>query len=245
VPLIDRQKFDAIYDSYIIQDGFSETAEYYRIEKPRFRRSLELLCGLGILESANLLEIGGGQLAIVVNKLFGTSCSVADISDRYVAPLTKAGVGFFEYNLLENPPADRQARYDVVVLLEVIEHVPAPAAVVLERLKRFLKPKGVIFLTTPNLFRLRNLTRMILGVEFLDHFMIPRPGELPGHQLEYSADHLRWQIARANMTTVLLEHDEFGRTGHSFATRMARTLLAPLTLRRKWRDGLVAVIGQQ
>ncbi|MDO8944621.1 MAG: hypothetical protein Q7U75_15670, partial [Desulfobacterales bacterium] len=75
---------------------------------------------------------------------------------------------------------------------------------------------------------------------FLDRFMLPQPGQGLGHQLEYSANHLSWQIERAGMSRIFIEHDELGRVGHSPGARLARRLLAPLRLRPIWRDGLVA-----
>jgi 2-polyprenyl-3-methyl-5-hydroxy-6-metoxy-1,4-benzoquinol methylase len=125
-------------------------------------------------------------------------------------------------------------------LLEVIEHIPLPAYIVFERIKPLLTPAGHLFLTTPNLFRVRNVIRMISGNEFVDHFMFPQPGQGLGHQLEYSADHMRWQLRRAGMEVVMLEHNSMGRTGHSWKARLARNLLAPLDLRPIWRNGLVA-----
>jgi hypothetical protein len=103
-----------------------------------------------------------------------------------------------------------------------------------------LKPQGILFMTTPNLFRLRNLIRMFLGMEFLDRFMVPQPGQGLGHQLEYSANHLQWQLEHAGMDVVMLAHDSMGRTGHTLRARLARGVLAPFDLRPIWRNGLVA-----
>jgi len=166
---------------------------------------------------------------------------VGDISQTYVAPLRKANIKLITINLVDaTAEAHLNDKFDVVALLEVIEHIPLPAHVVFERVKPLLKPDGLIFVTTPNLFRVRNLIRMIMGVEFLDRFMVPGPGQCLGHQLEYSADHLQWQLERAGMRIVMLEHDNMGRTGHSVKARLARRLLAPLEMRPIWRNGLVA-----
>jgi SAM-dependent methyltransferase len=235
-----RSRFDEIYDSSIVGAGFAESDRYYKLDKERYWRSLELLCRLDLPSPARLLEIGGGQIAVLFKKLFNDDCVVADLSERYASPIHKEGLRFFQYNLLNPRSCDHQDEFDVVVLLEVVEHIPVPAHVIFERIKRFIRPNGILFLTTPNLFRIRNLVRMFFGVEFLDHFDLPDSDRGMGHQLEYSAAHLRWQLERAGMQIIMLKHDELGRVGHSFKARLGRALSAPLQLRPLWRDGLVA-----
>lgn len=180
-------------------------------------------------------------MAILCKKLFHDVCTVADISDRFASPIRNSDIQFFEYNLMNDLPDGRQQQFDVIVLLEVIEHIPLPAYIVFNRLKSMLTPTGVLFLTTPNLFRIRNLIRMFAGEEFLDHFMFPESAHGLGHQLEYSAKHLKWQLERAGMEIIMLEHDELGHIGHSMKARIGRALCTPLQIRRIWRDGLVAV----
>jgi SAM-dependent methyltransferase len=139
---------------------------------------------------------------------------------------------------MDPKPSDLTEKFDLIILLEVIEHIPLPPHVVIERIKTLLNSGGILFITTPNLFRIRNLIRMFMGIEFLDRFTLPEPGQGLGHQHEYSADHLSWQIQRAGLDVVLLKHDQFGRKGHSLKSKLGRTILAPLLLRPKWRDGI-------
>ena len=235
-----RTRFDEVYDSQIVGGGFFESDQYYRNEKERYWRSLQFLTGLDIPMPARILEIGGGQMSVLCKALYGDDCTVADISQDFAAPLHKVGIELVTFNLMDPDIGQFGSKFDMIVLLEVIEHIPKPAYVVLKNLKPLLKPKGILFLTTPNLFRIRNLIRMIRGVEFLDRFMIAQPGHGLGHQLEYSANHLRWQLEYAGLDVIMLVHDSMGRTGHSWASRLARNLLAPLDLRPIWRNGLVA-----
>lgn len=240
-----RHEFDRIYASCIVGAGFFESDEYYKLEQNRYWRSLEMFCSLDIPHPARILEIGGGQMAVLCNHLFNDDTVVGDISDRFIAPLRQQNIPFIQYNLMSDHNEHADQEFDAVVLLEVIEHIPVPAYVLFERIKRSLKPGGILFLTTPNLFRLRNLIRMFLGIEFFDRFLLPEPGQGLGHQLEYSADHLKWQIERAGMTNLFIYHDELGHVGHSPSARFARSVLAPLTLRPLWRDGLVAAARKQ
>jgi 2-polyprenyl-3-methyl-5-hydroxy-6-metoxy-1,4-benzoquinol methylase len=233
-----RSCFDKMYDSRIIGGGFFEADDYYRNDKERYWRSLEFLSRLNLPASARILEIGGGQMALLCKLLFGDDCTVGDISHKYAEPLKKAGIKFVTLNLMD-AITELSEKFDAIVLLEVIEHIPIPASVIFERIKPLLKPKGILFLTTPNLFRMRNLIRMFLGLEFLDRFMLPQAGQGLGHQLEYSANHLQWQLERADMEVVMLVHDNLGRKGHSPFARGARWILTPFDLRPLWRDGLV------
>src|SRR5262249_48682724 len=154
----------------IVGAGFAESDEYYRLERERYWRSLLFFSRLDVRCPAKILEIGGGQLALILKELFNDQCSAADLSDHFAAPVKEQGLEFFSYDLTKHAPAGLENRFDVILLLEVIEHIPLPAYVVFDNLSKLLRVGGIIFITTPNLFRLRNLVRMFLGQEFLDHF---------------------------------------------------------------------------
>jgi hypothetical protein len=236
-----RTRFDDVYNRSIIGNGFFEGDEYYRKERERYWRSLSLLMESAPPPPAAILEIGGGQLAILCNQLFGYDCDVADVSNTFSSSVERNGLKFYQYNLLTGEGNLSAKKYDIIVLLEVIEHIPVPAHVVFESLKTLLSKGGILFITTPNLFRIRNLVRMISGVEFLDRFELPNGNEGLGHQLEYSANHLTWQMRRANLEVVMVRHDQLGHVGHTLKARIGRYLAAPLGIRPKWRDGLAAV----
>ena len=60
-------------------------------------------------------------------------------------------------------------KFDFVFFSEVIEHLPIPGYIVLGRLRKVLRPGGVIICTTPNLYRLKNVLYMALGLPIFDY----------------------------------------------------------------------------
>lgn len=106
------------------------------------RRLLDVGCGAGgIVKAAQELgwEARGIELsesAVALCRRFGLDCSVTDFFDPAV------GDG-----------------YDLVVMSELIEHVPEPSAF-LRRAEEVLAPHGLIYVTTPNY---ASLGRMILN----------------------------------------------------------------------------------
>jgi SAM-dependent methyltransferase len=238
---LTRSNFDAAYDALVRPGGFHELDSYYTISRERYFLTLGYLAALDLPQPAKLLDVGGGQFAILASKLFGDDATIGDIGDAYRAPADAAGVSFTVCNLLDDDPASFKATFDVIVLAEVIEHLPVPPYLILKKVRSWLKPGGALLLTTPNLFRLRNVARMLQGRDPFDTFMLPRDGVSLGHQTEYSAKHLAWHIREAGFALERMEHDQLGQTGFSWKARAARKLLAPLRLRKAWREELVAV----
>jgi cyclopropane fatty-acyl-phospholipid synthase-like methyltransferase len=233
--------FDAAYDEFVRPGGFHELDNYYDISRDRYLLTLGYLADIDLPPNPKVLDVGGGQMAILAAKLLGVDATIGDISEEYRAPADKAGIGFAVCNLLDDDPPAFKGAFDLVVLAEVVEHLPMPPYLVLKKVRSWLKPGGALLVTTPNLFRLRNLARMVRGRDLFDRFMMPRDNVSLGHQTEYSAPHLGWHIREAGFTLERMEHDQLGATGFSLKARLARKLLAPLRLRKAWREELVAV----
>jgi SAM-dependent methyltransferase len=240
-PVPTRAAFDRVYNEHVMGGAFAEIAVYYEMARARYWRSLQLLCDIGLSGQERVVEFGGGQMAILLNKMFGMDCTVADISEEFRAPVDRVGLPFVVGNIANEPAIAGGGRYDLIIMLEVIEHIPEPPYVTLKKLKAILDAGGRIFLTTPNLFRLRNTARMIMGRDFLDEFQIAEAGQGLGHQMEYSAEHFSWQVRKAGFDVQAIRRDQLGAVGHSMKARIARTLLAPLLLRDAWKEELVVM----
>lgn len=107
----------------------------------------------------------------------------------------------FEYqhfNIEEQafPYADGQ--FDVVLFCEIIEHLLMDPVRVLRQIKRILKPNGVLVLTTPNVSRLENVTRMVSGANLYDPYS--GYGPYGRHNREYNKHELHLLLTYLGFT---------------------------------------------
>lgn len=82
----------------------------------------------------------------------------------------------------------RIAAYDIIVMAEVIEHLPIPPHHVLAFLAGILKPHGVLIIQTPNACSLPKRLRMLRGQN--PYEMIRDCQRNPGHFREYTVREL-------------------------------------------------------
>jgi 2-polyprenyl-3-methyl-5-hydroxy-6-metoxy-1,4-benzoquinol methylase len=235
----DHRSFRRAYDELVVGGRFHEVPEYY----PRYRTRYEALYRAFAARAPHgpidVLDIGGGIYATLAAALRGDRCTVADLGATNADYLQRCGVASVEWNLCDDEQPF-EARFDAIVFSEVIEHLPVPAHLVLARLRRALRPGGFLLCTTPNLYRLRNVVYMALGRQIFDHFRMPE-GRGLGHVLEFSRDHLAWQIEKAGLRLESLDLRYFPHQPYSLAFRLLSWIGRPLFLVPRWRDCLVAI----
>lgn len=238
---ISRAAFRKVYDQVILGADFTEEPDYYRHYRERYWRTLGYIQDCLAAPSPRILDVGSGQFALLCRHLLDVRCDVADIDSRYTAVLERHGVGFVQLDLSQGGP-DAGPIYDLIVMAEVIEHVPRPPHLVFRDMAECLKPGGRLLVTTPNLYRLRNALRMLRGQRIFDHFRFPEKDRPLGHFLEYSLEQMRWQLSEAGLEVELARIDQLDRGGASRRARVARRLLGPIfRLRPIWQDNLVLV----
>lgn len=237
---MNRRDFEEAYRSLIIEQAFLEGEQYYLDRKERYWNTLHRLSPF-LAPGSRMLDIGGGQFALLTQRLFKCQPEVADIDSRYRASVESAGIVFHHLNLVED--AFRfDHPFDLVVLGEVIGHVPVPPHLVFTKLAATLAPGGRIALTTPNLFRLRNVIRMLIAKPLFEHFVLPGKDMPPGHFTEYDITQLRWQMEFSGLEVEVAEHAQLDLGGATLSTRVIRRLLSPLLwMHPVWRDNLFVV----
>ena len=213
--------FDMLFDR-LKRLSWQETSEYYSRDRARYEAVLNEYAKLRGSGKYQILEIGGGQLATMAHWILDDTATVADLSDTCFEGLAQEGVGTFLWNLARDE-APTDALFDVIFFSEVIEHLPVPGHVALRRLKDRLNHDGILIMTTPNLYRLRNIVFLATGRRIFDYFDLPHDTGF-GHVLEYSCDHLDWQLRRAGFDDFTIQLQEFHHAPVRRLDRVASTL---------------------
>jgi len=96
---------------------------------------------------------------------------------------------FANVNIEEQPLPYNDDAFEVALLCEVLEHFAKDPLWALMQIKRVLKPGGVFILTTPNVARLENVSRILAGQNLYDPYS--GFGPYGRHNREYTVHELR------------------------------------------------------
>ncbi|CAN5159423.1 hypothetical protein BH24GEM2_BH24GEM2_04270 [soil metagenome] len=181
-----------------------EDIAYIRFHAPRFAFLLNLVgrCLEQLRASeekpALYLDVGPHFLTRLVDEFFGKSVRVNKMgwSNPRLYDNTRIGE-HYQFDL--NDAYDRQrwplpVEHDVVLLAEVVEHLYTAPEQVLEFLRGFVRPGGLLIVQTPNGAALRNRALLAVGRNPFERIRPERDN--PGHYREYTLAELREIVLR-------------------------------------------------
>ena len=168
-------------------------------------------------EGAKILDVGAGAgvISLVFRKM-GFDVYAVDTWEEYdekydnrmgikediIERLEVAGIHLRYCNILKDALPFVADNFDVILLLDVIEHLSAPKTC-LQEIKRVLRKNGYLVITTPNLATLKNRVCVLLGrsnhVELEDWY-----NSVPffGHIREYTVDEVKQMFVREDFAVV-------------------------------------------
>lgn len=235
----DRPAFRAAYERVVVQGTFQETRDYYRRYRSRYEHVLREYAAVTGSQPVDVCEIGGGQHALIAQTLWGDRATVGDLGGPHLAYLATHGVRTLRWDLTQDDVPFEEA-FDRLFLCEVIAHVTIPPHVYLARLRHALRPGGRIIVSTPNLQRLRNLAYLTLGKDPWGYFARTSGDHFFGMFLDFSCDHLAWQLETAGFRDVRTELVDYPHRATTLGGRMGNTLGRPLQSIPRFRAGIVA-----
>lgn len=154
-------------------------------------------------KNASIAEIGPGPVLVLLkNKIPELLCTSfqSPHEKTWITRLAPYSISIREWDLNQPLTKGVEEKYDVILLLEVLEHLNRWPEFVLRDIYYLLKPGGHLILTTPNLHRISNRSRMVMGLEPADPFKYTPTGE--HHVREFSFDEITVLLSNANFEDV-------------------------------------------
>ncbi len=184
---------------------------------PRFLRTLERL---PLRPGLHVLELGANPylFTLLMKRLHRYELTLANFTGLNIYD-TAAGSGAqriwsehygedhsfsydsFNLELSEYPYPDES--FDLVLFCEILEHLVVDPLPVFAKLRRVLKPGGLLLVTTPNAVRLQNIALILAGSNFFDRYH-PQNGVYGRHNREFTLPELDTILHDAGFTIVSL-----------------------------------------
>lgn len=176
----------------------SERFLYYEFQARRYDGIGDFLVPLGPWTGRRALDLGGGVggLAVVLRERLGGDYDVADFAapeGGHREALARHGIGrTYACDLSRRGGLSAlPSGYDAILLVEVLEHLLVNPLLLFREVWEHLAPGGIFFLTTPNMVRLPNRFRMLLGRSVKEQGRYPWDGTpVFGHVIEFTLDEL-------------------------------------------------------
>ena len=186
--LIEDINNDFPFKNYMIQKG---------IIRPKYSFVMNFIND-NFSKDIKILDFGSGKndiAAIIKNSGYDNIEAYDDCNDIWYNEENKSKLVNFskkhKINFYENIEQLNEKKYDLILLLDIIEHVPKPKDL-FNKVKDLLNDNGKILITVPNSVSLRKRLSVLIGKtnyaiydEFFDE------DDFRGHWREYSIDDLR------------------------------------------------------
>lgn len=164
--------------------------------------------------------------------------------DQLKQLLVRHNIDTFDSMMITGRP--QGPRYDAVLLMSVIEHIPDTPRGLLQQLYDSLLPGGFLILDTPNLAYIANRRKLWRGqspyVPITEQWETAKPFE--GHVREYTWHELEWMLLKTGFKVLSVEGYNYSMYGVEYPHLMNLRSLIPMA-RDPFKRELLFVIAQK
>lgn len=200
-----------------------EAQRYWRENGARIAQNLSDVRGLCLNHSVKrVLDIGPSYQTVIFKKLFpDIVLETMGWEDHRYRPSPDTVHHALDLNQTATPESCvRPPPVDLILFLEVIEHLHTSPSHILRYLFRCLNPDGIIVITTPNAAFLRNRWRQLKG--YNPYELIREDASNPGHFRELTRPELVKYCEQCGFTVIESKIENLHRFGTSTGRLFAR-----------------------
>lgn len=181
-------------------------ALYYQASRSKFEVLVQLMEPLLPAPEARVLELGTSQFSVLLKSLRPQwQVSSWDLGEGSRALAESNHVEFHSGDALVGVPDSlKDSQFDLILCSEVMEHLQGNPHKMLRHLCSLLAPGGHLLITTPNLARLFNRIKLLLGRTPLE--TIAPADHWGGHIREYTRREVAEFCRAVGLTVVRAEH---------------------------------------
>ncbi|MDP2709050.1 MAG: class I SAM-dependent methyltransferase [bacterium] len=227
-------------ENQVKQEKIGDELEYFSFHKNRY---FDLLNRLEKLYHNNfkLLDVGSRCGHILMGaRALGYDCYGCDIlkySELYNNRFKRFGIKNSACLFPDDKIPYEDNFFDLAILSETIEHYNFHPAVVFKEISRVLKKGGLLLITTPNLARLNNRIKILLGKSINYDIWLPYNDGI--HYREYNDEELAYLLKSGGLETEEIKFIYFDYKDSNLLVRAAN-LLSGLVF-KKMRSNIVII----
>lgn len=256
---VDRLSDEELYALLMRADGAGFPADLdhlWGIERVRYRETLRRIPPAAD-HSARLLDLGSsrpwlpffqhalGYRHIVLNTAYPDSGMVHTKLKAPDHDPADVSISVFDIERERFPHADNS--FDLVLCLEVLEHLAIDPMAMMAEVNRVLKPGGLFILSTPNAVRCSNVVNILLGEHPLGWTQY-NGIDTNRHNREYTPSEVIQLFQAAGIPTV--ETVTFGAKRRGRIRDLLRGLVATGLFflpgcPRRWRRDVILAVGRR
>lgn len=157
-------------------------------------------------KNIKLLDIGTSPLTFILRKRYpNIDITTLDLSSNLSKRCKEANINFVQADLNHPDKLPTSKKYDVIIFLEVLEHLRSDHKKVMKWLSNILQDNGTCILQTPNKYSLKQLILTLIGgLTIWDRFSKrPKSPDEFSHFKEYSLSELKSLISSVHAFQII------------------------------------------